>query len=72
MSQGKLTVDQHTRDRINLIFESRISDGKETNDDNPAPSDRLTDSTSDNRTVTFNNSPTNNVKVNEKDFSSYH
>ena len=44
MSQGKLTVDQHTRDCINLIFESHISNGKEMNDENPAPIDRLNES----------------------------
>ena len=73
MTQGKLTVDHHTRDRINVIFESSISDGKETNDENPAPIDRLNESSSDNCTVAFNDSPTIHVEVNNNgDFLSYH
>ena len=73
MTQGKLTVDQHTRDHINEIFDSSISDGKETNDENPAPINRLNDSSSDNCTVTFSDSPTIHVEENNGgDFLSYH
>ena len=75
MAQGKLTIDQHTRDRIDQIFDTRASDGQETIDENPAPIDRPNESSSDNRTLTFNDSPitTRTVKVNDGgDFSSYH